>query len=452
MLRLLTLGGATVVSGSRDNAAPTSTPRRTLALMSVLAVAGPAGISRERLVALFWPDGDADRGRHALAQTLHASKRSLGCDELFIVEKGVCLRADRVTSDVGDLEQMLSQDPETALGLYRGPFLDGFFLPGAAEFERWSAVQRIRIEDRVIRALHRLAANTDDPARSVHWWKRAAALRPLDSTIAAALIKAFADSGDRAGALKHADIYSALVREELEVEPDPTIASLIAAVRESSRKAPRDATGSAFTAQLPAGSLTVPPKPTVRRESSRPWRPARGNRSLGWISAVAATSLAVAASVATVSHLRATNVHSAPLRQRVVVAPFRVAGAAPSLAYLRDGIVDLLTARLSDGARSIDAGAVLGAWRAAGFSLAMDVPRDTVVEVARQLHAERVVVGGVVGAPRHIVIRATMLRVPTGAVVSQAIVEGPADSVTSLVARLAARLRDADAGARDSIR
>jgi TolB-like protein len=286
----------------------------------------------------------------------------------------------------------------------------------------------------------------------VHWWKRAAALRPLDSTIAAALIKAFADSGDRAGALKHADIYSALVREELELEPDPTIASLAAAVRESSRRTPRDAADTALTAPLAAGAATVPPDPAARRATTRPWYRGRGTRSLAWISAVAATSLAVVASIATWSRLHATDVPTLPLRQRVVVAPFRVAGADPSLSYLRDGIVDLLTARLSEGAGSIDAGAVLGAWRAAGFSLAMDVPRDTVVEVARQLNAERVIVGGVVGAPRHIVIRATMLRVPTAAVVSQAIVEGPADSVASLVARLAAHLRDAESVARDSIR
>jgi DNA-binding SARP family transcriptional activator/TolB-like protein len=451
MLRLLTLGRATVVSESQDDVAPVATQRRTLALMSVLAVTGQTGISRERLVALFWPDADTDRGRHALAQTLHASRRSLGCDELFAVDNGICLRADRMTSDVGDLEKMLSQDPETAVGLYHGPFLDGFFLPGAAEFERWSAAQRTRIEDRVIRALQRLAMNADDPLRAVHWWKRAAALRPLDSAIAAALIKAFADSGDRVGALKQADIYSALVREELELEPDPSIANLVAAVRESSRSAPYDRTASAFTAPLAAGAVAEPPEPTVQRVTTRPWHRARGKRSLAWISALAATGLAVAASIATWSHLPASDVHT-PLRQRVVVAPFRVAGADPSLSYLRDGIVDLLTARLSEGAGSIDAGAVLGAWRAAGFSLAMDVPRDTVVEVARQLRAERVIVGGVVGAPRHIVIRATMLRVPTAAVVSQAIVEGPADSVASLVARLAARLRDAESVARDSIR
>ena len=90
-------------------------------------------------------------------------------------------------------------------------------------------------------------------------------------------------------------------------------------------------------------------------------------------------------------------------KQRVVVAPFRVAGASPSLSYLRDGMVELLSVRLADDslARSVDAGAVIGAWRAAGLAPAMDVPRDTVVRLAARLGAERVVVGGVIGTRTH---------------------------------------------------
>jgi hypothetical protein len=72
------------------------------------------------------------------------------------------------------------------------------------------------------------------------------------------------------------------------------------------------------------------------------------------------------------------------LRQQVVVAPFRVAGASASLAYLRDGLVELLSTRLADdtAARSVDAGAVLSAWRRAGLTGDADVPRDTVVRLA----------------------------------------------------------------------
>jgi tetratricopeptide (TPR) repeat protein len=142
---------------------------------------------------------------------------------------------------------------------------------------------------------------------------------------------------------------------------------------------------------------------------------------------------------------------SIPVRQRVVVAPFRVAGASPSLAYLRDGMVELLSTRLADdsSARSVDAGAVIGAWRASELAPAMEVPRSTVVRLADRLGAERVVVGGVIGTPDRLVVRATVLGVPSGAVVSQASMEGSADSLTALIDRLAAKLLLAEAGEDD---
>ena len=438
MLRLLTLGGAAVANESGDNVNTAATQRRTLALLSILAVAGPAGVSRERLIALLWPDAELDRGRHALAQALYASRRSLACDDLFEVDADIRIRPDRMTSDVADFERLRSHDADAAVSLFKGPFLDGFFLPGSAEFERWSAAQRTRIENQVIEALERLATHASDPRHALRWWKRAAALRPLDGNIAAHLMTALAESGDRAGALRHAAIHTALLHDELALEPDRSVTDLVHSLRE-----PRPSDSPVNIAVVAASIETTTPTPASSdRSKRRPsgersrWRSVR--RVVLPVSAMLAVALL--AVTATLPRFRSTNVPALPFANRVIVAPFRVAGADPSLSYLRDGIVELLTARLSGSVRSTDAGAVLGAWRAAGISPAMDVPRDTVVDVASRLHAERVVVGGVVGAPRHIVIRATMLRVPTAVVVGQAIVEGPADSVASLVGKLAEEL------------
>jgi tetratricopeptide (TPR) repeat protein len=141
------------------------------------------------------------------------------------------------------------------------------------------------------------------------------------------------------------------------------------------------------------------------------------------------------------------------LRQRLVVAPFRVAGADASLGYLRDGMVELLSTRLADdsAARSVDAGAVLGAWRTAGLAAAMDVSRDTVVKLAARLGAERVVIGSVVGSPSRMIMRATVLTVPSGTVRAEATVTGPSDSLTVLIDRLAARLIASEAGEEDRL-
>jgi tetratricopeptide (TPR) repeat protein len=130
------------------------------------------------------------------------------------------------------------------------------------------------------------------------------------------------------------------------------------------------------------------------------------------------------------------------------VAPFRVAGAASSLGYLRDGVVELLSTRLADdtAARAVDAGAVLGAWEDAGFRRAAAVPRDSVVKLAAQLGAERVVIGSVVGTPSRMILRASVVGVPSAQVSGEAVVEGPADSISALIDALAAKLLVSQAG------
>jgi serine/threonine-protein kinase len=430
-------------------------------------------MSRDKLVALFWPDADADRGRHALTQALYASRRALGFDDVFLVSGDIRLNPQRIDSDVGDLADLLTVDDERAVALYRGPFLDGFYLPGASSFEQWSSAQRTRIDDTIVASLERLAAARVAGGHHAHasdWLKRAAAIRPLDSRLALKYMQTLAAAGDRGGAVRHAAIHTALLRNELELDPDVEVARFARSLR----------TASAWSGQSAAEPLTfvdatnsrwapaedeiekasdasyalhdsIEVAPAVESEHSEAnavqTKTARPRR---WIFLIAALSAIAVAGAFVIKQSPKTSPMFGRhmLQQKVVVAPFRVAAAAPTLAYLRDGMVELLSARLADdsSARSVDAGAVLGAWHAAGLAPAMDVPRDSVVSLAARLGAERVVVGGVIGTANHIVIRATALRVPLGTVAGQATVEGRSDSLTALIDRLAARLLVAEAG------
>ena len=484
MLRLLTLGGAVIIDNSGSSPSAAASQRRTVALLSVLAVAGRMGLSRDKLVALFWPEAETERGRHALTQALYASRRSLQCDDLFVVNGDVCLNPECVSSDVGDLESALGVDDERAVALYRGPFLDGFFLPGSAEFEPWASAQRRRIEEQILGALERLAEaarDAGDSKRASDWWRHAAVLRPLDSRVAVRLMEALAAIGDRAGAIQHAAIHTALLRNELELGPDSAVSALAQSLRETPAARTSGKSGARVqfptnmegspTAQEPSRAVSVADEvddaesapgvsefglPTLSAAAEvAVWAPPPRASLRRWLPVFVLGVSALAAFGVAIGRMRnrPQAFRPAPLGQKVVVAPFRVAGAAGSLGYLRDGMVELLSTRLADdsSARSVDAGAVLGAWRAAGLAPAVDVPRDTVVGLAARLGAERVVVGGVIGTPARVVIRATVLRVPSGAVAGQATVEGSADSITVLVDRLAAQLLVAEAGEEDRL-
>ncbi len=119
----------------------------------------------------------------------------------------------------------------------------------------------------------------------------------------------------------------------------------------------------------------------------------------------------------------------------VAVMPFRVAGADPSVQYLRQGMVDLLQAKLTGegGPRAADTRSVLAAVRDAGGTETVDLPVEAVTGVARKIGAGRVLQGSIVGPSDHLVISATLLEMPGGRTVAETTVEGPTDSLFTLV-------------------
>ncbi len=133
----------------------------------------------------------------------------------------------------------------------------------------------------------------------------------------------------------------------------------------------------------------------------------------------------------------------APLDPHVVaIMPFRVTGADPRLGYLREGMVDLLAARLSGGSgpRAVDARSVLAAWHTSGGSEHQDLSQAAALTLARRLGAGQLVMGSVVGSAEQVIIDASILELPAGAQRAQASAVGPEDSLAVLVDRLTAGL------------
>jgi tetratricopeptide (TPR) repeat protein len=121
----------------------------------------------------------------------------------------------------------------------------------------------------------------------------------------------------------------------------------------------------------------------------------------------------------------------------VAVFPFRVTGADPSLAYLREGMVELLAVKLTGegGPRAVDPSVTLSAWRRAGGANG-ELDRRTVLRAARSIGAGRVVEGSVVGSPTRLTLTAAVLRESGNE--ARFSVEGPLDSLSGLVDRLTA--------------
>ena len=144
MYRLRVLGGFALDGPSGAGSALPK--RRAEAVLAVLAVSGDLGCTRERLLALLWPESDEPSARHGLRDALHVIRRTLGAGA--VPATGRLLRLDPavVSSDVLLFSQALASGrPADAVRLYAGPLLDGFHVDDAVELERWLDGERARL-------------------------------------------------------------------------------------------------------------------------------------------------------------------------------------------------------------------------------------------------------------------------------------------------------------------
>jgi serine/threonine-protein kinase len=178
-------------------------------------------------VFLLWPDSDADHGRKLLSDSIYRVNQALGGEAISRAGDDVRLNRAHLSSDVADFEAAVdAQDWQRAASLYAGPFLDGFFLPGAPEFDQWMESERAHHARTAARALEALAVEARNAGRladAVEWWQRLAALAPEDSRVAVELVCALERAGNRAGALRHVAVHSLLLRERHGVEPDRSL-------------------------------------------------------------------------------------------------------------------------------------------------------------------------------------------------------------------------------------
>ena len=199
-----------------------------------------------------------------------------------------------------------------------------------------------------------------------------------------------------------------------------------------------------------AGNPAKATQPSAGGSAGAP-RAARGRLPWG-LFAAAATTLVVIAAAAVYGRRGAT---AAADERSIAVAPFRVAGAAPAVRYLREGLADLMVPQIQSvkGVRSPGVRVVMDRWRKTAGSVDDDLDDTKALGVAAAAGAGQMVIGEVVGSADRLTISARLLRVSDGKSLATSRVEGPADSLLSHAARLTTELLAlGDGASRDRLR
>lgn len=243
MITIQLLGGPCLRSGDEAIAGPPA-QRHRIALLTMIVANWPQPLSRDRAMALLWPERDAANARRLLNLAVHVLRSALDERAIMSTVDALLFNPSCVRCDLHDLRAAIaSNKADEIVRCYTGPLLDGFHLSEASEFGYWLDERRSELSHAYIGALRAIARGQEqsgDAHAMVATCRRLVAAEPYSGAHAQALMRALDASGDRAGAIHHASEYAHRVRSDLDLEPDPGVLALADALRAAPRSSPLD--------------------------------------------------------------------------------------------------------------------------------------------------------------------------------------------------------------------
>jgi ABC-type oligopeptide transport system substrate-binding subunit/DNA-binding SARP family transcriptional activator len=263
-LRLRFLGPLDIRYGDQPLPKPPTLKSQSLLAYLILHRHHPQ--PRDRMVGLFWGDRPERKARASLSTALWHIRRCLPHETLILsdshtvqfdpqsdlwldVEEFERLADSRWPMADGSPNQEAISHLQSAISLYRGDFLDGFY-------DDWIINERYRLEALFLEALARLMIGHE--ARGEHDAALVTALRllghdPLREDAHRAAMRAYCRLGQRNAALEQYHRCREVVLEELGVEPMVETTELYQAILEG-----RFEVGRVPPIQIPAVEPSVP--------------------------------------------------------------------------------------------------------------------------------------------------------------------------------------------------
>ena len=236
------------------------------ALLCYLAVTGRSH-SRQALAGLLWgdlPESDARRNlrgdllklRQVVAPYLHITHQTVAFNENSPHWIDVKLfRMQPLSTDIVVLEKMLA--------LYKGDFLDDFYLRDTPEFTNWVALERRRLHQHAVTVFDKVITyqiENNHIDKGIHFAQRLLTLDNVREISHQYLIRLFAMKGDRSRALEQFKLCAKILRDELGVDVSPETAVLAQQIRDGVKQPAALPPKPAFTRTLAEKETAVSPQ------------------------------------------------------------------------------------------------------------------------------------------------------------------------------------------------
>jgi DNA-binding SARP family transcriptional activator/TolB-like protein/tetratricopeptide (TPR) repeat protein len=411
--------------------------RRQLALIAILAHHGPTGTTRERVADLLWGSRDPDGARRQLTEALFVVRKEFGSTAIVAAGEQLSLDAAQLPNDLDRWHQAESSgDTELAITTYTGPFLNGWFVDDAPEFEEWASARRLEYARRYVTLLSSAAEQAEQADRwdvAADRLQRVVDQDPANERASRRLAVALHRSGDRSAALRVIEQLRRHLAAELDTTPEPETVALEHSLREASigGSPPR----SVDAIMVPSDAiLRTPGDPSASAARAVPEQPTRRRRIVGAVVGLAALATLVVA----FSHARRANRRTdARTTWRVGVLPFSVSPGDSTAVAVAESAVQAIV---------VDLSGVSGFTLAARSSLEGLLRQGVTVDsIARALSLDYIIEGTVTEAGDAFVIDVRLADPRNGGVLAVAkhatAAPSPSTDRDVLGAQLAAPLR-----------
>jgi DNA-binding SARP family transcriptional activator len=276
-------------------------PRRRSRALLYYMVCTHTPQPRERLLALLCGEIDEESARHTF-KTLLAEVRALlrGFDSTieWIVSEGDQLTLNPLAPVWLDTEVFekatatTSRNLNRAINLYRGDFLDGFFLKDSSGFEAWVRSTRDHFHHLYLSALRHLAELYESEGQleqAITCTQMLLNADPLLEEAHARLMRLCWTAGDRVEALRQYERLCIVLDKELAVKPLASTQALYAQIAHSSKWPPAAKSSSSPVSrlqpkQVQTGPSSHQPVPAIGEPAALPVLPFVGRtKELAWL-------------------------------------------------------------------------------------------------------------------------------------------------------------------------
>ena len=186
--------------------------------------------TRHVLASLLWGDLPESAARANLSKALGLLRKHIG-DLLTIERNAISLANQRVCwVDVVEFDVTYQEVAKSGnynrlqevVELYRGDFLEGFYVRKAPDYEKWWLIERARLREQYLNSLQSLAnhrAKDGDLRSAIELSRRFLDLEPWREEVHQRLMLLLAQNGQRSAALVQYETCRRILAEELDTVP-----------------------------------------------------------------------------------------------------------------------------------------------------------------------------------------------------------------------------------------